>query len=217
MTRSIVPIWLLAPLHFYEGDPGGDGGDGGDSGDDDGGGDDDGLTPDELAKGNTEGLLKALQQERADRKKAQGELKKRTKAEEDAKLLEQGEVVKLKADLDARDERLKKLGSKYLKDKLDSAIREEARRLKFIDVSDALGGVDRSQITVEQDEDDPAEVAIDEPSLKKAMKALADSKKHLIQSGTPDGNPTGEGFGGSGKSKDKNNKAEELRKLYPNL
>jgi hypothetical protein len=214
MARSIVPLWLLVPLEFHEdpaGDPPGDNPPG--DNDDDG----DNLTPDEIAKGDTAALLKALQEERAEKKRLARDLKTRTKAEEDKKLLEQGEVVKLKADLDARDARLKALAGNYLKDKMDSAIREEARRLKFIDVSDALGGVDRSQITVEQDEDNPADVVIDETTLKKAMKTLADNKKHLIQSGTEDGKPTGEGFGGSGKSKDKNSKEEELRKLYPNL
>ena len=217
MSSSILPTWLtLIDLRFAEGED--DGGDSGDNKGDTGGDDKKDDEVDQPGKDDNAGLLKALQEERALRKKAEKDNAKRTQAEKDKELLEQGEIVKLKADVEARDERLKKLGERYFKDKVDAAIREEARKFNFIDVSDALAGVDRSIIAAEQDDDDPATVAWEPANLTKAVKQLAESKKHLIKQGTDDGEPTGSSYGGGKGNKGKEKNSEDnLKALYPNL
>lgn len=216
MSSTILPTWLtLIDLRFAE-----DEDDEGDTGGKDNGDTGGGNKDDEVEKPGTQdnaALLKALQEERALRKKAEKDTARRNQADKDKELLEQGELVKLKADVEARDERIKKLGTSYYKDKVEAAIREEARKANFIDVSDAVAGVDRTIIAAEQDDDDPSVVVIDPANLTKAIKQLAEAKKHLIKQGTDDGEPTGSSYGGGkGKSKEKNS-AENLQNIYPNL
>lgn len=214
MRSSLVPIWITS-FEFHEGEgnpPEGGDGDGGKGGD----GkpvENEGLTPEELAKSDVDSLKKALEAERRLRTKAEKANKVKEQAEADKALQEQGEIVALKTKLEREQEKNSKLARGYLADKLNDAIREEARSLNFIDVTDALTDKVRGEISVEQDDDEPSTVVIDMATLKTAVKNLASAKPHLIKSGTEDGEPTGSSMGGKGK-KDAPNEREKLEKLY---
>lgn len=201
----------------------GAGGDGGDGADDDGDGDgDDDLPPDN----DVSGLKSALQKEREQRKSAAKELRTLTKQFRDAqKRLDElddkdkSEVEKATKALAAAQEKTTKLASRLRTQAVDALIERHARDMKFIDVDDALSGVDRSKIEVEQDDDDPSDITVDAKTVKAAVKALADKKKHLIQSeGDGSGGPSGSRFGGgSNKSGDKDAEKARLKELYPAL
>jgi len=221
-----LPFWLelISNLEFFEDPPGGDSGDG--NGDNnnggdgtDGGDDEDDDSTQELSPQDNKELLRALREERANRKRLEKEKKTRDQEAADKELKEKDEITQLSTKLSDREEKLGRLGKAYLKNALDSAIEREARNLRFIDVSDAIAGVDRAVIIAEQEDDDPAVVVIDTASLKKAVKQLADKKKHLIRVGTEDGSPTGSSYGGgNGKGQTSAQLQEaELRKHYPNL
>lgn len=219
MSKSTAPLWLLfAPLDFHEGEDDGGGGD--DQSNNEGGNGDQGGTgdPDEPVVGTEDNasLLEALRRSRAQIKRFEKQDQDRRNKETAAELAEKGEIDKWKTLYEKEKERTDSLGSGYARSELNRAIEREAEKLEFIDTDDALQGVDRTQIEVEQDPEDPTKVVIDEASLKKAVKALADKKKHLLKTrGTDDGEPTGSSFGG-GKRKSTGDKSAEMRKLYPN-
>ena len=178
-----------------------DGDDENDDGDDDGSRDADNDD-------KTAGLKKALAEERAARRK----LEKEKKAEERLRQRkEQGDSAALKQaqeDLEVAQRKAEKLAEGFRKTALDRAIEKAAQTLKFRDSDDALAMVDRSLIDVDQDEDDPADVKIDEDTVKRAVKALADKKKHLLQTGTEDGEPTGSQFGNRNNGRKKSTEAD---------
>lgn len=164
-----------------------------------------------------EALRKALRTERAERKRLERDSKRREDAENDKKLKEQGEVTLLTKKLEEQKTINTRLGSLFYNNAIKSAIEREAKLLNFIDTDDAISGVDRQLIDAEQDPDDPSVISIDDASVKRAVKALADRKKHLIRSGTDDGQPSGSSFGGT-KSKDKPaTDQEKLLARYANL
>jgi hypothetical protein len=196
----------------------------GDDGDGDGGDDgDDDLPPDN----DVSGLKSALQKEREQRKTAAKELRTLTKQFRDAQKRlnelddkDKSEVEKATKQAAQAGEKVTKLAGKLRTQAVDALIERHAREMKFIDVDDALTGVDRSKIEVEQDDDDPSDIRVDAKTVKAAVKALADKKKHLIQSeeGEGGGGPSGSRFGGGGnKGGDGKNTAERLKELYPSL
>jgi len=77
-----------------------------------------------------------------------------------------------------------------------------------------LSLIDRSTIGVEQDEDDLADVEVDEKSVERAVKALAAKKPHLLIA-DGDEQPSGGKFGGH-KTKDEADQAA-LEARYPAL
>ena len=161
-------------------------------------------------------LVKTMKAERARANRLEGEKKKREKDAEDAKLKEQGEITLLTKKLEDEKQKAQRLGNMFFRTALDSAIEREAKLLNFIDTDDAVSGVDRSLIEAEQDPDDPSVIAIDQASIKKAVKALADRKKHLVRTGTEDNQPSGSSFGGT-KQKTGDKETERLTSLYANL
>lgn len=192
------------------GDTGG-GDDGAGGGDDDGGdgGDDD--LPDDL-----EGLKKALKTERELRKKAEKgaklserEKRKLQKAQDDIKAAEDGEVAAAKKTADEAASKVKNLGAKLRQTALERAILDQARKAKFRDPDDVITQLARNNfagIDIDQDDDDPSDIEIDEKSVEKAVKAVATAKPHwLIAAG--DSGPSGGSFNGGkpgGKGGDKN-------------
>lgn len=166
---------------------------------------------------DTAALKKALQEERAQRKALEKEKKINERARQRK---EQGDSAALKQaeeDLDAARKRTEKLAAGYKKTAVDRAIEKVATTLKFRDTEDALLLVDRSAILVDQDEDDPSQVDIDADSVKKAVKALADKKKHLLATGTEDGEPTGSQFGNRNNGNRKKSTEEEYKAKYSAL
>jgi hypothetical protein len=136
---------------------------------------------------------------------------KETKEAEKDETIEEAKQKEL-----AATQRAEKLAAGLLKRDIDTAIKEAARDLKFLDVEDALNGVDRSKIVADQDDDDPTDIEIDEDTVKAAVKALATRKPHFLNSGTDDGEATGSQFGGS-KRRTKADEEAALREYYPSL
>lgn len=89
---------------------------------------------------------------------------------------------------------------------------------KFIDPEDAVRLVNRDEIHVDQDEEDPADIQVDEDSVKDAVKALSRKSKHLIKPrGSDDGSVGTPPFGG-GRQKKSSAAQDELDKsIYPML
>jgi hypothetical protein len=77
--------------------------------------------------------------------------------------------------------------------------------------------VDRSKITVDQDKDAPEDVEVDETSVKKAVKALADTKKHLVKSGEGSGTRTGGRYGGGKGGQDEGTDKDQALALKYNI
>lgn len=188
--------------------------------------DEDELDEDENEEGSsidendTEALKKALEEERKGRREERRARRKAERAiktaqtqksnEEEAKELEEANR-KL---ADAQD-KASKMAARMLKNEIRTAVINEATRQKFIDPTDALIADVLDEIDADQDDNDPSDIDIDLDSVKDAVKALAEKKKHLI--GKPnEGEPSG------GKFKDKGNKKNEvqeqkLQELYPSL
>lgn len=161
------------------------------------------------------GLKSALQKEREANRAKDKQLKAFQKAQADAEKAKMDDVDRLTAERDGSVEKAAKLATAWRDRSIRDAILDEARKLNFIDPSDALN-IDRSVISYEQDDDDPSDVDIDLKTVTAAVKKLATEKKHLIRTGTDDGHPSGSGFGGSGKRTQKE-KDEELLERYPSL
>lgn len=167
-------------------------------------------------------LLKALRSERKERKKLARELK-RTQREKSSKKDSEDEQA-LGEKLTASEARVAKFGPKFRTLALNAVIREEAKDLGFVDMDDVLTGIDREDIDVEQDDEDPSEVTIDRDSVKEALAELKEKKPHWLKSSKDEDEdedeerPVKSGSKMSGKKK-KGTKTDEqtLRTRYPSL
>lgn len=194
---------------------------GGQSSDDDG--DDDDDLPDDK---DVEGLKSALKKERQSSRTNSKSVRTLERQLRDAqkKLDEQADKDKSETErankqAQTAQEKVTKLAARLQRQALDQIIEREARALKFKDVDDALSLVDRSEIEVDQDDDDPADITIDAKSVKRAVKALAERKKHLIgddDSPGGDSGPSGSRFNSGQKDKQQAS-ADALKALYPAL
>lgn len=221
---NLETLELLLPAVIFgaEGDDDGASTEGNDgdnqSNDDDDAGSDD-VNKDEVHDDaddeRTKGLRSALAKERARANKAEKAAKQAQKEKEERELAEKSEVEQSQIREQKALERAEKLANGFLQRTLNDAIRKAANDLKFIDPSDAIEGVERSGFVYSQDDDDPAEVEIDEKSITAAVKALAAKKPHFLKTGTDDGEPTGGQFGGSRKKK--TTTEDEFKKKYPAL
>lgn len=162
-----------------------------------------------------ENLQKALKAERRENAKNARELKKLQQAQGNKDQKEQSDLDAAKNELQETKARTEKLAAGLLKRDIDSKIRAAARELKFLDIEDALNGVDRSKIAFDQDPDDPTDIDIDEDSVNSVVKALATKKPHFLSRGTEDGEPTGSTMGGSRKKK--KSTEETYKEHYPSL
>lgn len=187
----------------------GDGDEGDGDGDEDKGGHDDADDP------NVKGLKAALAAERKRAAALDKKLKAADKAKADAELAEKTELEQEQIKAKAAADRAEKLASGFLQRSLNDSIRDAARNLNFIDVDDAINGVDRSSLTFEQDDDDPSDIDIDTDTVVAAVKALAKKKPHFLRTGTDDGDATGSPMGGSRKKKTTSDDA--LKAKYPAL
>lgn len=163
----------------------------------------------------TKGLRSALAAERKKAAALDKKLKAKEKAEAAAALAEKSELEQEQIKAKQAEERAEKLSNGFLQRSLNDSIRDAARTLNFIDVSDAIAGVDRSTLTYEQDSDDPSDVEVDEDTVLAAVKALAKKKPHFVRTGTDDGEPTGSAMGGSRKKK--TTSEETLKQKYAAL
>lgn len=161
------------------------------------------------------GLKSALEKERADRKKLDKDLKAFQKAQQAKEDAEKTEVERLTGATTAQQQKLEKLAAGYRSNAVNQAILKAAGAAKFLDPSDALRPEVIAAAGVEQDEDDPTEITIDEVTVTQAIKALAKSKPHWLSTGqekkiTP---KSGSTFGGSGTGGD--DASAQLAAKYP--
>lgn len=223
-TAEMLELVKLGFIVGYEdgdgsGDQGGsdDGGedddnddDGGDSDDDDDDDTDEGKPP----KEDTEGLRKALIAERKANKANARELKKLRRLQESTKNKDETEKDAAIRERDEEKVKTGKLATRLEREAVNSVIVRHATKLGFRDLEDALALVDRSAFVVDQDEDDPSDIDIDEDSIKVALNALKTKKPHLILSASEQ-RPSGDNAGGGGGKQDLTE--EQLRVLYPSL
>lgn len=223
---ALLPEWLRGDRVFLgaEGEGGDEGGsdDAGDSGDE--GTEGEGEEEEEESssdsgdpKDDLTNLKKTLEKERRERKRLERENKRFTREQQTKADSEKSELEQTKGKLTKAEERAQKLAAGFKNNAVDRAIEKIARDLKFRDPSDALAMISRKDIEVDQDEDDPTDVEVDMDSVKTAVKKLAQSKKHLLASGTDDDEPTGSKFGsGNGKTKKKSTE-DQYREKYSAL
>lgn len=167
------------------------------------------IAEDDPAKGLKSALAKERRAAKAEKKRADALQREKDEAE----LAKKSEVEQAKIRADRATEKLAKLTEGFKRSAIENAIRAAAS--DFVDPEDAVAGVDRSSITVEQDKDDPSDVTIDTKSVERAVKALAAKKSHYLKTGTNDGEATGGQFGGS---KRKQTTPDEVYKdRYPSL
>lgn len=164
---------------------------------------------------DTDNLKSALQKERAARKKLERELRSANKFKKETEDKDKSEADKAKDDASSATEKATKLAERLKKSTVDNVLIKLATKMKFVDLDDALSLVDRSLIEVDQDEDDPADIEVDEATVKTALDALKKKKPHLIVAEGQEGK-SGSKFGGGRKSQEEGSD-EALRAKYSAL
>jgi hypothetical protein len=152
---------------------------------------------------DTTALKNALRKERNARKKFERDFKKLQKTLGDKADQEKSETDKAKEDASKAESKAQKLAERLKLSAVDNAIIKVGTKMKFRDIDDALKLIDRDAIDIEQDEDDPTVMDLDETSVKAALDALAKAKPHLILA-DGQGEASGSKFGGSRKSNESN-------------
>jgi hypothetical protein len=125
---------------------------------------------------DTESLKSALRKERMARKRLEREVKRLSAATSNGSEDKEEET---KPEVDAeRNNREKRLAQKLQKAAVDNLIIKHAGEFK--DANEALALINRTVIEVDQDDDDPSEIEVDEDSVIDAVKALAKKSPHLL-------------------------------------
>jgi hypothetical protein len=169
-------------------------------------------------KQNTEGLKSALRKERKARRDAERELKRITREKATTDEQDTKDVAAAKARADAADAKSEKLATKLKDSAVNEVIIKVATKMKFADLDDAIALIDRAELDVDQDDDDPSNVDVDEDSVSDALKALVKKKPHLIQvEGEGAAGRSGAKMGGRRDGKSGDPDEDELRELYPAL
>lgn len=148
---------------------------------------------------NTDGLKSALRRERAERKRLDKEAKAMKARLDELDSKEKSESDLAKETASKAESKAQKLAERLRVTAVDNAIIKLGGKLKFRDIDDALKLVNRDNIDVEQDEDDPSDIQIDDASVETALKELAKKKPHLIIA-EGQGEASGSKFGGGRKS-----------------
>jgi hypothetical protein len=168
------------------------------------------------------GLKSALEKERNDRKAMEKELKALRKAEETRTAAEKSEIERATDAATKESQKVAKLAAGFRTNAVNEAILKAAGAAKFRDPSDALRPEVLAAIGVEQDEDDPSDITIDEATVTAAIKSLAKSKPHYLL--TDDGGKqkqqtpkSGSSFGGSAPQSNLTADEQALAKRYPAL
>lgn len=223
------PWWLtLAPIVGFEDDDDSSDDDDDDSSDDDEEEESEEDESDESEESDEEdedkpvtqkdikNLKSALQKERKARKIAERDLRKARAAAKKPppKASDNGDADK--GDKEEEDkgpsEREIRLAARLRDQAVDAVITKVASRMNFVDMEDVLRLVNRSEFDINQDEEDPTDVIIDEDGVEDALKALAKKKKYLVAT---DGDKPKSGSKMSGKGKKSKGADEEaLRQKY---
>lgn len=197
MREDNMPWWAqnLVIRGFEDGEPDTTADDppdpGGDADDDDDGGDQ--GKPDDLAAIKT-----ALDKERKLRRAAEKAAKDATRSVKAREDQDKTEVERATAAAQQATERASRLAARLMETAVENVITKLAGKHSFADPDDVLRLLDRSTLAIDQDEDDPSIIEIDEAGVEAAIKALAKAKPHLIKS-NGDGEPSGSKFGGGRK------------------
>lgn len=165
---------------------------------------------------NNDALKSALQKERRARKVAEKQARELAKYKEENDSKDKSDTDKAKEDTSKAESKAQRLALKLRDSALDNAIIKAAGSLKFRDIDDALKLIDRNDIDVEQDEDDPSEIELDEASVKAALEKLAKAKPHLIVAGGQE-DKSGSKFNGGRNKPDQKTDEDVLRSTYPAL
>lgn len=216
-TKQVL-LWdlLNVTLRGFEGDDD----DGGDNSNDDGGDDEDNKGDnDEGDKGDkdqgNDGLKSALRKERQARRQLEKELKEFRKFKEEQEAKDKSDTDKAKDEATKAQQKAERLAARLRENAVDNEIIKIGTKLKFRDIDDALKLINRDDIEVEQDEDDPSDLQIDSKTVEEALKALAKAKPHLLIA-EGEGQRTGSKFGGGQKSQEQLDE-EALMARYPAL
>lgn len=165
---------------------------------------------------DTAGLRSALQKERNDRKALAKQIKELQKFKDEAEAKDKTDGQKAQDAADKASKKAERLAVRLRETALENVVTKLATKHKFVDIDDALRLIDRDSITIDQDEDDPSDLIVDEKSVDKALKALAEKKPHLVSDG--EGLPaSGSKFAGGRKNNDPNADTEALKEKYPAL
>ena len=164
---------------------------------------------------NTDALKSALRKERNLRKKEERDRKALAKRLDELDSKEKSETDKAKEDASKAESKAQRLAVALKTTAVDNAIIKAAGKLKFRDIDDALKLVNREEIDVEQDEEDPSQVDLDEESVKSALETLAKTKPHLILADGQE-DKSGSKFAGSRKSQ-KDMDEDALIEKFPAL
>jgi hypothetical protein len=166
---------------------------------------------------DTSGLKSALQKEREERKKLERELKTFRKGQQAAEDAEKTEVERLKGENQREATKAAKLAAGFKNNAIETAILKAAGAAKFRDPSDAIRPDIIAAIGVEQDEDDPTQVVIDEATVAAAIKKLAKDKPHWVGTEERRTPKSGSNFGGSGTPPKGDTEKAALQQKYPAL
>lgn len=166
-------------------------------------------------KEDTATLKGALKKERDARRKLEKENKRLGKLKKSLEDKDASELDKAKNEATENKTKTEKLAAKLKQSALDNIIQKRAMNMKFVDLDDALRLVDRDEIDVEQDEDEPDDITIDEKTVDTALKALVTKKPHLIGETKPPA--SGSKFGGGKNGQKEPDPDEALRDKYSAL
>ena len=219
MRKDLLPYWLQnITIRGFEGD---DDKTKDDKSKDDTGGDDEDKDKDEEDQGGdktggVDGLKSALRKERLQRREFEKELKELKKFKDEAEAKDKTATEKAQEDAAKATEKATKLAGQLRTSAVNNEIIKLGTQLKFRDIDDALRLVDREEIEVDQDDEDPSAIEVDPKSVEAALKALAKQKPHLLKTDGEDAGPSASKFGGGRQSKEELDD-EALRAKYPAL
>jgi hypothetical protein len=160
-------------------------------------------------------LKSALKKERDARRKLEKENRKLAKSQKTLQNKEASELDQAKNEASENKTKAEKLAAKLKQSALDNVIQKKATAMKFVDLDDALRLVDREEIDVEQDEDEPDDIVIDEKSVDAALKTLISKKPHLVGEAKPPA--SGSKFGGGKNGQKEPDPDQALIDKYPAL
>lgn len=162
-----------------------------------------------------DGLKSALRKERQERKKLERELRVFQSAKQKADESEQSEATKAKEAAEAARLKAEKLAVKFAETAVNTAIMQASTKLKVRDLDAVIKLLNRGDIDVDQDDEDPSDVKVDSKSVEDAVKALLKDKPYLVQEGSS-GEKSGSKFNGGQKSQEQLDE-EALKAKYPAL
>lgn len=180
---------------------------------------DEGDDDDEPAptKEDVKKLKEAARKERVEKRALAKELKelkgqKQTEqVQEETKQVEQQQRV--------NDERLAKLAAGFRDARVEQVVAKVAAALNAAspeDVYDHLKLRNFPDIDVDQDDDDPTKVTVDEDDVKAAVKKVLKAKPHWVKGAAGDGTPSGSQFRPGGSRKPELDK-DALQSRFPAL